>query len=43
MNAAYYQQKINQILDSSTFPRSINFDNSVSLPLGTPIELTNYQ
>ncbi|CAF4476690.1 unnamed protein product, partial [Rotaria sp. Silwood2] len=42
-NAAYYQQQINQKLDSTTFSRSINVDNSVSSPLGTPIELTSYQ
>ncbi|CAF3636143.1 unnamed protein product [Rotaria sp. Silwood1] len=42
-NAADYQQQINQKLDSSVFSRSINIDNSVSSPLGTPIELTDYQ
>ncbi|CAF4501655.1 unnamed protein product [Rotaria socialis] len=39
---AYYRQ-INQKLDSFIAPRSINIDTSVTSPLGTPTELTDYQ
>lgn len=40
---AFYQNQINQKLDSFTFARSINVDAGTSSPLGTPSELTGYQ
>lgn len=38
-----YEKMINQEVDSSVLPRSINIDNSVSSPVGTTVSLTEYQ
>jgi hypothetical protein len=37
-----YEQLKMQTIDSKIVPRSINTDSSVSSPLGTPINLTQY-
>jgi len=42
INNVNYQKLINQDIDSSIVPRSISID-SVSSPLGTETNLTNYQ
>jgi len=42
-NSGNYEKMINQEIDSSVLPRSINIDNSVSSPVGTAINLTVYQ
>lgn len=42
-NSKYYQKVINQEINLSVSPRSININNSVSSPLGTEVNLTVYQ
>jgi len=42
-NSEYYEKIINQEINSSVLSRSIKIDNSVSLPVGTAIDLTIYQ
>ncbi|UJR14174.1 hypothetical protein I4U23_001169 [Adineta vaga] len=43
VNYTYYQQLIDDKMNSSVFTRSVNTDNSVSLSTSTPINLTQYQ
>lgn len=42
-DSAYYTQSLNQKIDLSVLPRSMNIDNSVSSPVGTATNLTIYQ